>query len=141
MGVGGGDALGVERAAEPPLGARKLGVRAVAVAAELVQPGLRLLARAERLRPDDRRTRGGDRFRLRLLDGSAASPLQEAPLRRAERPQDEDGVRVAGRLLAKQVAPVGRTQQEPELELDEAEEICRGATRPGGPNSPGAAVA
>jgi hypothetical protein len=70
---------------------------------------------------DDGRPRCGHRLRLGLRGRARAASPQASPLGRTLRGQHQHRLdeRVGG--WADQVAPVGRTEQEAELELDEAE--------------------
>jgi hypothetical protein len=120
-------------------GMLELLVDPLAVTTQSRQPVLRRLARSERLGPDQRRPRGRDGLRLSAVDDAATAAPQQPPLGRPQRSQDEYGGGILVRLVTDQVAPVRRPQEETELELNEAEEVRRGAIRPGAPRSSAAA--
>jgi hypothetical protein len=136
VGGGGGHAVGVQR---PVQHAQRLAHRALARRGE---PGVRLVGRVEGRGAHDGRA-GGHRLGSGPPDLPAATAAPEAPPRRAERREHEHGLQLAlrlgvaaGALRPYQIPAVARPQQEPELELDEAEAVRGPATRPGGRRSP-----
>ena len=111
--ISGGGAVRAQGAVENGQGARDL-----RVVVQVGEPGGR---RRERGGRDHGRTRCRHRFRLGGRERARAAASQARPLRRPQGRQHQHRLdeRVGGG--ADQVAPVGRTEQEAELELDEAE--------------------